>query len=278
MLPNFLFIGPSKTGSTWLYEALLRHPEVYVPSIKDIYFFDKHFDKGIDWYEGFFVGANSKKAIGELSHDYLFSKEACERIRRVIPDVKLITCIRNPYERAFSAYLYFVRNGLTQSDFITACKREFPVILEHSCYAEPLRRYIYTFGREQLLILRFDELQNSPLSFITKIYRFIGVNPEFKPEDILTKKVLPSGNSRSYILSYIVKRIARGMRKVGLINIVGVIKRSSLVQKALYVPYTQENKPVLNQVEKVFLKDYFEPDLDGLEKLLEEDFSQWRAN
>ena len=93
MKPNFLFIGPDKSGSTWLYEILRQHPECYVPPIKDIYYFDKHYERGLNWYLSFFKHAElTHKAIGELSHDYLFSKTATDRIANDFPNIKMIFC------------------------------------------------------------------------------------------------------------------------------------------------------------------------------------------
>ena len=118
MEPNFLYIGPDKSGSTWMYNILSQHPECYVPTIKDIYFFDQFYYKGIDWYLSFFKDASHNyKAVGELSHDYLYSKKAAERIFFHYPKVKLITCLRNPIDRTFSNYLFLIRNGITKLSF-----------------------------------------------------------------------------------------------------------------------------------------------------------------
>ena len=74
--PDFLYIGASKAGSSWIYEILREHPEVFVPLAKDIQFFDWHYDKGIDWYLSFFRPGRGKRAIGEVSHDYFLVEEA----------------------------------------------------------------------------------------------------------------------------------------------------------------------------------------------------------
>ena len=276
MLPNFIFIGPDKSGSTWIYEALKAHPEVFVPTAKDLYFFDKNFDKGVGWYEGFFEGAEGRKAVGELSHDYLFSKDACRRIKEVIPDVKLITCLRDPAERAFSHYLFCIRQGLTNSDFLTASEKEYPVILEHSYYYEPLKRYIETFGRKNVLVLRFEEIKSDPVSFISRIYAFIGVDPGFRPVEVLNRKVLPAGRPRVRLLAYLAKQAAYLLRYAGMPGLLGAIKRSELIQKALYVPYASGERPEPNEREKAFLKECYLADIMALERLLGEDFSNWR--
>lgn len=275
MLPNFIFIGPDKTGSTWIYESLKLHPEVCVAKAKDIYFFDKFFSKGVAWYESMFSHCKGKKAAGEVSHDYLFSEDACKRIHKIIPNVKLITCLRNPVERAFSAYLFLVRHGITTDDFFTSIKR-FPEIIHRSCYAEPLKKYISTFGRGHILILRFDDLENNPLNFVSQIYKFIGVDATYKPEEILHRKVLPAAKPRNLSIAFITKQLALFVRHIGFPNIVGKVKQSPFVQKLLYVPYEEKNRPTISGNEKKYLQKFFEPHITALENLLGEGFNEWK--
>ena len=58
LLPNFLHIGPSKSGSTWLHEVLIGHPEVYLSQAKDLYFFNRYYDRGPGWYRAQFRSAS----------------------------------------------------------------------------------------------------------------------------------------------------------------------------------------------------------------------------
>lgn len=276
MLPNFLYIGPPKSGSSWIYEALRVHPEVYMPEAKEIYYFDRYYDRGLKWYEGFFEGAGASKARGEISHDYLFSSDVCDRIKQTIPDARLMACLRNPIERSFSAYLFVKRLGWSKSDFITVATKERPKIVERSCYAKPLRKYIETFGRDRLLLLHFGELKRDPGSFASSMYDFIGVDPDFRPEEVIGRKVLPAAKARSGRISNIVKRGALKVREWGAPDIVTRVKRSSLVQKLLYVPFGERDYPKPTEEEVAFMNDYFSADISELEDLLGEDFSQWR--
>ncbi len=63
LLPNFLHLGPSKSGSTWLHEVLIGHPEVYLSQAKDLYFFNRYYDRGPGWYRAQFRGACSSWTI-----------------------------------------------------------------------------------------------------------------------------------------------------------------------------------------------------------------------
>ena len=79
-LPNCIYIGPGKTGSTWLFEFFKLRPDVYVTPAKDLYFFDKYFERGLEWYAKQFAAADGETVIAEICHDYIVSPLAAERI------------------------------------------------------------------------------------------------------------------------------------------------------------------------------------------------------
>ena len=78
--PSFLFIGASKSGSSWFFEILREHPQVFVPANKATFFFSNYYARGIAWYEAFFAKAPRESAIGEVCHDYLVSPEALRKL------------------------------------------------------------------------------------------------------------------------------------------------------------------------------------------------------
>src|SRR5262245_50096316 len=98
--PNFLFIGADRCGSKSLHNIFRQHPECYVPPIADPLFFDKNYERGMDWYLDLFADAPAAaRAIGEFSHDYIHSLEAAQRIAADLPNVKLLATLRHPIER-----------------------------------------------------------------------------------------------------------------------------------------------------------------------------------
>ena len=84
-LPDFLVIGAQRAGTSLLHQILLGHPEVYVPrERKEVHYFDRYFERGVAWYEGYFPAADaarSYRAIGEITPDYLATEEAPARIQ-----------------------------------------------------------------------------------------------------------------------------------------------------------------------------------------------------
>ena len=274
MKPNFLFIGPDKTGSTWLHRVLLQHPDCYVPSCKDIYFFDRYYDRGMEWYLSFFRNAPSNvKVLGELSHDYLFSDAAAERIASELPGVKLISSLRDPAERSFSHYLYMVRSGRTRDSFENALTK-FPELIDKSLYHKHLSRYFARFDRSQMGIFFFEDLKADPERFARTIFEFLDL--AFLDNIDRNNTVLPASRPRSFILARIAKIGANISRDMGLTTLVGTIKYSFLA-KLLYRNYSEDNRPQLDPEVRLTLLKLFEPDIRRLQDLLQKDLSHWFA-
>lgn len=272
--PTFLFIGPDKTGSTWMYEILRRHPGAWVPPIKDLYFFDRYYDRGIDWYLSFFDDApRSAMAVGEFSHDYLFSRQAAERIRSHLPGVKILTCLRDPAERTFSHYLYLVRSGLTRAPFGEALAT-FPELLVNSRYYEHLVHYFRRFDREQMGILWFETLESDAEGFGRDLLGQIGL--PFLPDLPYESRFLAASRPRSAVLARILKWGAGLFRRFGMPEMVGRVKRSNAALK-LYAPFGSADRPRLTVEQRAQVVRALRDDIEALEDFLQVDLSHWKA-
>lgn len=273
--PSFIFIGPSKSGSTWIFELLKSHPEIFVPIAKDIYFFDKFFDKGVEWYERHFKACKDYQLAGELSHDYFSSSIAIDRISRIYPGIKLICCLRNPFERAISSYKYFKRNGLTNAEFRVALQ-QFAAIVEEGKYYTHLQHILSKFRRDQLLILYFEDLSHHPEAFAKDIFDFLGVASSFH-SPVIGKKLNASASPRFRPLARAAKASAVLVRKAGFPNLVGYFKRNQLV---LNVLFTENKNASFEELERYeFPREIvtlYNQELEKLEQLLNRDFSDWK--
>jgi hypothetical protein len=193
--PNFLYIGASKAGSTWIYGVLARHVDIYLAPGKGLYYFDGHFEYGRDWYLSHFQDAGNQPVVGEISHSYLYSVEACRRIAELNPRMRVMACLREPVERAFSAYLDGVKNGQFEMSFEDAL-REAPSLIDRGRYATHLRPYLEQFGRDQVHAALFDDLKTDPQAFATRMFEFLGVTPlTLAPRE--REKMMPAARPRS---------------------------------------------------------------------------------
>ncbi|MEW5787605.1 MAG: sulfotransferase [Pseudomonadota bacterium] len=271
--PNFLYLGPDKSGSSWLFEVLRHHPDCFVPACKDVYYFDEHYDKGMDWYLDFFKDARPDvPAMGELSHSYLFSMEAADRIRRDLPGVKLMASLRQPVERCYSHYLYLVSSGLVTTSFAETIDNR-PGLTRSSFYAKSVEGYLERFGAEQFKVLFFDDLKQDPRGYATQVYDFLGL--PFNEAFDYGKKVREARAARSFFMARLAKQGALMARKLGLVNLVGAVKHG-FAAKLLYRPMKKGETPKMDpEVGKRLLERYI-PDIEATEKLLGVNLDHWK--
>lgn len=269
--PNFFFIGPDKSGSTWLYQALKAHRNVYLPQVKELFFFDRFYDKGWRWYLKYFEAAEERhQIVGEVCHDYLFSSLACQRIARDVPWVKLMVCLREPCERAFSEYLYMRKLGLLSCDFETAL-RKVEGLVGHGRYAEHLSRYLEYFRREQVHVAVFDDLVANPQRFFDGICDFLDLQRSHLPSE-LSRTALPAAKPRLGHIARIGREISWEARQLGLPGLVTQVKESAIVNRLLYTPYRPGEKPEMPSRARESLREVFSPELRRLDALLGADF------
>src|SRR6187401_2278229 len=110
MLPTFIGIGAPKAGTTWLANCLGEHPDVFMAAVKETEFWKfTDAEQRLDDYAAHFCGADGKRAIGEFSVRYLSLPGVPERIKRVLPNVKLIASLRSPVDQVYSNYWHLRR-------------------------------------------------------------------------------------------------------------------------------------------------------------------------
>lgn len=266
-LPNFLFIGPDKSGSTWLYEALKRHSQVFLPRVKELFFFDQFYDKGWRWYGDYFRDAGEQhRVVGEVCHDYLFSRLACQRIALDLPSAKLMVCLREPSQRAFSEYLYRIRIGLLACDFETALRKD-DGLIDHGCYAKHLRYYLEHFRRDQIYVAVFDDLVADPQRFFDGICDFLGLEHTALSSE-RKQKVLSAARPRFPQVTKIGRWMGSEFRRWGLPGVVAQVKESALFNRFFFIPYGSLEKPEMSLRAREYLRAVFSPELRKLDALL----------
>lgn len=186
-------LGPPKTGTTWLYQCLREHPGISAPRTDTVHFFDMHFHRGEAWYHQQFGSAE-----GTLRFDptpaYICSPRAPGRIARYNPDAKLIVCLRNPVDRAFSHWWHLKKSGATSLGFedVLVNYNSYATWLEHGFVAIGLERIVELFGRERLHVMDFDEMRRNPADEYRAVCEFAGIDPGFTPSP-LNKRVNVAG-------------------------------------------------------------------------------------
>lgn len=215
---DLLVIGAAKSGTTTLFEHLRRHPEVWIPSSKEVPYFceDKLFSE--EWQthlEQTFADAPSDKLWGTVTPQYMagsllgggrgglpgigHERIVPERIHARLPDVKMVAILRDPIERCMSAYQMSVRRGLEARSFdavvehllnddVLVLARHAPVEANSHVvvgeYARILAGYLAVFPAEQLLIVFNNDLDREPLALMRRVFSHIGADPDFVPSNL----------------------------------------------------------------------------------------------
>jgi hypothetical protein len=219
MVPNFLIIGTPRSGTTTMYEGLQQHPRVFLCTPKEPMFFILEGHRDVfpgplnpvgprDWdsYRRLFEGAGREQAVGEASTFYLYSPDAPSRIKRSLPEIRMIAIFRNPVDRAYS---HFLTNRLAGteplSDFEKAMDAEERRLRKgwylYWCYrgmgfyGAQLERYISFFPPEQFRFFLFEDLVADPGALFRGIFDFLEV--DIKVHIRLPEKYNPSGVPRS---------------------------------------------------------------------------------
>jgi len=280
--PNFLYIGASKAGSSWLFECLRAHPAVFIPIAKDLQFFNLYYDKGTDWYQAFFDTKDTFLAYGEMSHDYFLASKNAQRICDFNPSIKLIACLRNPVDKILSNYNYAKRTYLNEQvsfeEFFnnhSKYKKDETHNMgrENANYYDNLAPFYKLFPSENILILFYDDLKFQPEHFIQKVYNFLEVDENFTPP-MLHTKVNPNQSSRNSALAHVAYKVAAIVRQVGLSNVVGSIKRNKLVNAMLYQNKSDDKKESLTDVELKMVNDYYKKSYSKLVELIGEELPE----
>lgn len=199
--PDFIIVGPPKCATTWIYDCLKEHPDIFMPETDSVNYFDMNFHRDLEWYLEFFDDADNSQVVGEESPQYFFDINCAERISKENPDVKIIMCLRNPMKRSFSHYWHEKKKNKILYDFNQVLDI-YPIYhdwLSPGFYHQHLKRFKKYFPEENIEILVFDDLKEDDEEFIQSIFDFIDVKPEFKPSLLDEKSNSASGQiNRNY--------------------------------------------------------------------------------
>jgi Sulfotransferase domain len=217
---DFIVIGAQKAGTTSLFEYLRRHPELHLPAAKEVPYFSHDSSYCGDWAEYLgkaFAFADPGHRWGTVTPHYMVgglydaarspSGQRAEsneqtvpsRIRERLPDVRLISILRDPLERARSHHAMAIMNGWDNRPFAQAISELLlPEALSQARrlpdertgyvvwgeYGRILAGYLDVFPREQLLVLYTDELKSDAATVLRRVFEFLGVATDFVPDNL----------------------------------------------------------------------------------------------
>jgi hypothetical protein len=202
VLPDFIIAGVQKGGTSSLFNYLTQHPNISPGYKKEVKFFDGNYHKGINWYRFNFPLIaqmdNAEQQTGEASPSYVFHPLVPQRINESIPNIKLIILLRNPIARAYSHYQGNLRKGHENKSFEEAIELEesrldgekeaiiadqhYPMYkylvysyLARGVYIDQIKNWLQSFPREQILILKSEDLFSNPQGVYSQVLHYLGL-------------------------------------------------------------------------------------------------------
>jgi hypothetical protein len=218
-------------------------------------------------------------AAGESSVSYLYRPATAERLFGYVPDIRLIAIVRNPVERAYSAFSYLRERGAEpHSSFAAALEAEDARIRDNwthiwhyksmGFYGEQLARYYGRFGREQIHVLTLDDFARDPTRELAAVYAHIGVDPSFVPSTAIRHNV--TGEPRWQILRPLLtpNPVSKRLRPAVAATLSPAVRR--IKQRALV---RSRVPPAAARM----LAEEYRADIERLSTLLDRDLSSWIA-
>lgn len=294
--PNFIIAGFPKCGTTSLHHYLNEHPEIYMPSQKELHFFTYNIlsklnngpKDGIvkktqidnsEQYLGFYKNVKNEIAIGDASPSYINYPGQFQEIKEYLNDPKLIILLRDPINRAYSNYLHLKREQREALSFKEAIKIEgerkknkysdFWYYKFNSTYYQKIIKAKEIFS--DVLILTSEELSNRNEFTMKKVYKFLDVDQNFKPKKKL-KKFNEGGYYKKNLFTKIIfqpsilkNKIKKFIKPTPFLKI--------LFSRTASVFSTNPEK--IDKETMTYLKRYFKQEVKKI-KTLKIDISSWR--
>jgi Sulfotransferase family len=241
---------------------------------KETRFFDAHFHRGLKWYQAHYSATNLRRPMGEVAPTYFASDPARQRIKEIVPDARIVCSFRNPVERVFSLYRVKRAYGMIPWSFEDALVLD-PELTESSRYATYLKAWIETFGKERVLPTIYDDLRDSPQTYVNKVADFIEI-----PRFILSPADIGSVHSsetmthpRCYIRTRSATRVADWLKARHFGPVVTAVKKSRVGKLFLGggPSFATLSRQVSHRVQELFLRE-----VEELEEMLQRDLSSWK--
>lgn len=296
-LPNFLIVGAAKCGTSSLHNYLNQHPDIFMPSfninginVKEPQFLIKnkvkdriHFGIWLwEEYKSLFEGSEKYKAIGESTVFYLYYyQEAIQEIKnRLGDDVRIIIMLRNPIDRAYSAYQHVSKSIKEQHRFEYALKIEegrlekdltlTPMVMYKGMgmYYNMVKAYLESF--KDVHIVLYDDFSEDTEKAIKKVFKFLRVNENCNIQSNIRYNVGGKIWRNQTIKELFIKESKLKSAFQALFS-----KRvREKIRDTLRKPFIKQTPPMKAETRDYLIK-YFAQDIKQLSTLINKDLTNW---
>lgn len=264
LFPHFIGIGAQRAATTWAFNCLQEHPQICMPAVKEVHYFDENYERGSAWYAAHFAECPPGAIRGEITPNYLDVPAAAERIARDCPDVRLFAILREPVSRAISSY-QLLGHRFSEKSFDEACQPG-KYLVDLGLYAKHLKRFYEYFERERIRVWLYDDVRKDPQTVLREFYQYLGVDSDFVPQAI---------DARSNAVVF--PRTQRFLERCGLTGAINLVKQTPLVEPIKAIARKRgpsTSSPVVeNDMQRY--KGFFRDDILELQDLIDRDLSHW---
>ncbi|WP_407635122.1 sulfotransferase domain-containing protein [Thermodesulfobium narugense] len=290
-------VGAPKAGTTSLYHYLSKHPQVFMSKVKEPKFFsyisghrnfngpgdsegERDIIKTFEEYKRLFLNSNGSKILGECSVDSLYYYESViPKIKEHLgKEVKIFIILRNPIDRAYSSYIYHLRDGRENLSFENALNEEEKRIKDNwefmwhyksvGLYFNQVSAYLENFKNTKVCL--FEDLKINPHCLMKELFNFLDVDSEFVPDDLETK-YNESGIPRHRSLYNFLNK--PNPFKSVIKNFLPKNFRIKLKNKFMHKLLVKAER--MNADTRKYLIDFYKEDIIRLQKLIDRDLSRW---
>lgn len=227
--PTFLVIGVPRAGSTWIYERLKEHPNIWVPlKRREVHFFDRdrNYSRGWKWYSRFFPDEDDDfEAVGEVSPHYLFGCEVPGRVKSLGSVNKFVVFLRDPISRLVSHYR-FRRMVDGYSGELHEFISDYPDSVEWGRYGRYLKRWYSEFESDRFLVKSIESVAKNEIAVLEAIALHLGVPAGGFRENVGEKGKHQSGRLQRPGLYRIGVRLGKALRRAGLNKAYDAVRKS----------------------------------------------------
>lgn len=299
-LPNFLIVGAAKSGTTSLYYYLKQHPEIYMSEKnKEPHFLVHEKFKDIDEdtpmaqqtlkyivddlekYKKLFEDVVDEKMVGEASTGYLYeSEESIKNIKKYLGDIKIIMILRNPIDRAYSAYSHLKKGHFENLSFMEALKAEnvrkeekwdrFFRYIDYGMYHGQVEQYKKEFTNVKVIL--FDDLESKKEEIVKETFEFLEVNSNFVPK--MNVQLNATGTPRYQVITnfFVKPNMLKDILKPIVSLFMNKHQRRAMAEK---IKNKNLIKTSMSEQEHAFLTEKFEDEISNLQTLINRDLSMW---
>jgi hypothetical protein len=272
--PDLFVAGAPRAGTSSLWDYLNQHPQIFMSRIKEPHFFSDFKPRIVPTvstesaYLRLFAHASPGQLLGEATPSYLCDPAAPARIARVSPGARIVIVLRDPVARAYSDYWHKVRYGREARPFLERIqaqlvderrRRPSPGYVGAGLYAEPVERYLGTFG-DRVLVLFQEELAADTLGELRRVLEFLGVDAALADRIRLVVR-----NATALPRNALVRRLYRSsaLRAAGVRLIPGSLQPG--LERLLL---RRDGIPPMDPEARRLLEDFYAAEPAALERLL----------